>query len=93
MIAYEFYQRDPVRGDKLVGVLPERRRNPERSTQESIMRWGENIFGNDVNFKDLYFIKVTKNEQKRNIFRAIQFFITRQKEKKKNMMFGGQRQG
>ena len=84
MIAYEFYLNDPVRGDKLVGILPERRKNPERSTQESIRRWGENVFGNDINFKDIYFIRVTKNAHKKKIFRAIRIFLTRQKIKKPN---------
>ena len=82
MIAYEFYLNDPIRGGKLVGILPERRKNPERRTQESIMRWGENIFGNDLNSKDIYFIRVTINAHKRNILRPIQFFLTRQKVKK-----------
>lgn len=32
MEAYEFYWLDPIKGDKLLGVLPERRKNPERIT-------------------------------------------------------------
>jgi len=82
MIAYEFYLHDPVKGYELVGILPERRKNPERITQKSIMRWGENIFGNDLNSKDIYFIKVIINADKRNFFRPITFFVTRQKFKK-----------
>lgn len=93
MTAYEFYLHDPVRGDNLVGILPERRKYPERITQESIMHWGENVFGTDLTSKDIYFIKVTINEEKRNILRPIQFFLTRQKEKKQNIVCGGQRQG
>ncbi len=59
--AYEFYLRDPVKGSKLFGILPEKRKTPERITQESIMRWGKNIVSNGVNAKDIYFIQVTIN--------------------------------
>jgi hypothetical protein len=36
MVAYEFYWRDPIKGYQLVGVLPERRKNPARITQALI---------------------------------------------------------
>ena len=76
MIAYEFYLRDPVKGGELVGILPEKRKNPERITQESIMRWGKNIVSNDVNAKDIYFIQVTINEDTGNTFRSTPSFMT-----------------
>jgi hypothetical protein len=82
MVAYEFYLHNPVKGYELVGILPERRKNPERITQESIMRWGENIFGKDLNTIDIYFIQVTINEDTGNIFRPAPFFVTNQKVKK-----------
>ncbi len=37
MEAYEFYCLDPKRGYQIIGVLPERRKNPARITQESII--------------------------------------------------------
>jgi hypothetical protein len=40
MVAYEFYWLDPTGGYKIIGVLPERRKNSARITQESIMRFG-----------------------------------------------------
>ena len=40
MVAYEFYWLDPKGGFQIIGVLPERRKNPERITQQSIMNWG-----------------------------------------------------
>jgi hypothetical protein len=82
MVAYEFYLHDPVKGYELVGILPERRKTPERITQESIMRWGENIFGKDLNTKDIYFIQVTINADTGNIFRPTPFFVTQKKAKK-----------
>ena len=59
MIAYEFYIREDGE-DHLIGVLPERRRNEERITQESIMNWGKLVLSDDaeVDLKALYFNKV-----------------------------------
>lgn len=82
MTAYEFYWCDPVKGYELLGVLPERRKNPERITKKSVMGWVEKVFGNNLNTKDLYFIQVTINEYTGNIFRPIPFFVTQQKVKK-----------
>ncbi len=59
MRAYEFYLRD--RGEEhLIGILPERRKNPERITQESIMNWGKKILGDkiDLGTAVLYFVQV-----------------------------------
>ena len=75
MIAYEFYLRDPIKGNELVGVLPERRKNSARVTQESIMRWGKNIFSNDFDTKDIFFIQVTIDEKTVRIFRPVPFTI------------------
>lgn len=77
MVAYEFYLHDPVKGYELVGILPERRKSPERITQESIMRWGENIFGKELNPKDIYFIQVTINSDTGNIIRPTPFLVIR----------------
>jgi len=41
MVAYEFYWLDPKGGYKIIGVLPERRKNSTRITQESIYAGGE----------------------------------------------------
>ena len=82
MIAYEFYFHDPVKGDELVGILPERRKKPERITQKSVMGWVEKVFGNKLSPKDIYFIQVTINEYTGNIFRPTPFFVTQQKVKK-----------
>ena len=81
MVAYEFYLHDPVKGYELVGILPERRKNPERITQESIMRWGKKFVSKDFNAKDIYFIQVTI-EDTGNTFRSTPFFMTQQKVKK-----------
>jgi c-di-GMP-binding flagellar brake protein YcgR len=62
MIAYEFYWRDPVRGYQPIGVQPERRKNPERITKESVINLAKELVGDNVDVNDIFFIKVTKDE-------------------------------
>ncbi len=76
MVAYEFYWLDPRGGYQIIGILPERRKNPERVTQESIMKWGEKIFGKDIDTKDIFFIQVTIDDKTIRMFRPIPFSIT-----------------
>ena len=61
MIVYNFYLRDAIKGDIFLGVLPERRKNPQRiieeSAEESIMNWGRKYFGKNGNDEDIFFIK------------------------------------
>ncbi len=40
MRAYEVYWRDAIEGLHLIGIIPERRKDPERITEESIMNRG-----------------------------------------------------
>jgi hypothetical protein len=58
MVAYEFYVRNE-KGDKLIGILPERRKDPKRITPESIMNWGR-ILGDiaRIDVKSIYYIQV-----------------------------------
>jgi hypothetical protein len=59
MISYEFYYRD-VRENYLIAILPERRKNPERINQESIMKWIRMVLGDnaDIDYNNVYFIQV-----------------------------------
>ncbi len=41
MLAYELYLYDEIRGYNLIGILPERRKDPKRITKESVIKWGE----------------------------------------------------
>jgi len=60
MVAYEFYWRDAGTGyHQLVGIIPERRRNPERVDRESILNLGKLIIGEDIDAKNISFITVT----------------------------------
>jgi hypothetical protein len=75
MVAYEIYWLDPMGGYQIIGVLPERRKNPERITQESIMNWGGKIFGKDLNTEDTFFIQVKIDEKTVRMYRPIPFSI------------------
>ena len=63
MVGYELYWRDPIKGYQLIGVLPERRKNPMRITKESVLNWGKKYFGKNLNSNDMFFIEVEINGQ------------------------------
>ena len=71
MLAYQFYLRDAIKGYEFVGVLPERRRNPVRITDESIINWGRKHFGRNVRDEDIFFVKVDLQEGEKVNFEAI----------------------
>jgi hypothetical protein len=79
MVAYEFYWLDPRGGYQIIGILPERRKNPERITKKSVMNWGAKFFGKDFDSKDIFSIQVTIDEKTVRIFWPFPFSIT-QKE-------------
>ena len=62
MIAYEFYRRVPGGEDRLLGVLPERRRKPERITPESITEWARLLVNSNMSEdffnQNIYFIRI-----------------------------------
>jgi len=58
MVAYEFYWRDETEKEHVLGILRERRKNPERISDESIINWGRKILGKNGDTKNIYFIKV-----------------------------------
>ena len=59
MVAYEFYVRDNAHGDRLLGILPERRGNPVRVNDESIMGWARTAFSSAVDISKVFFVKVS----------------------------------
>ena len=62
MVAYEFYWCDAFGDAHLVGILPERRNDPKRISDESIMNWAKKIILDDIGINDILFSKVTINE-------------------------------
>ena len=69
MVVYKFYLRDVIKGDIFLGALPERRRNPQRiteeSTEESVINWGRTYFGKNAKDADIYFIKTVLEEREK----------------------------
>ena len=63
MKAYEFYWRDDIRGFELVGILPERRVDPGRITEESIMRLGRRYIGEEADSGRILFIQINLNNE------------------------------
>jgi hypothetical protein len=55
MLVYELYIFNLNKGYELIGVLPERRKNPMRITKESVIRWGRMLLDDDVDNEDIFF--------------------------------------
>jgi hypothetical protein len=64
MLAYEFYCRDESGELHLMGVLPERRSNQERITDESIIKWAKSFFGDESGVNNIFYstIRLEKSE-------------------------------
>ncbi len=58
MVAYEFYWNDEAGKEHLIGILPERRKDPERISNQLIMNWVRGILGDSAHFEKIYFVKV-----------------------------------
>ena len=58
MVVYEFYRRIPGGEDRLIGVLPERRKEKERITHQSIMNWAKLLVPEQIFSDKVYFVRV-----------------------------------
>jgi hypothetical protein len=58
MLAYELYTFNKKKGYEFIGVLPERRKNPTRMTEDSVMSWGKILLGDNVDSKNMFFKRV-----------------------------------
>ncbi len=66
MILYEFYRRgsDWESEDRLIGVLPERRKDPERITYQAIMNWVKWLVPpEDILKSRIYFVRIEYPDQ------------------------------
>ena len=70
MVAYEFYWPDSVKEYELLGILPERRKDPRRITDASVIKWGKMLFGNNRRGKSIFYKKVTIEEYTGKFFRV-----------------------
>ena len=62
MTVYAFYWLEEMDKVHFIGLLPERRKNSERITQESISNFARIILGNEGDIDDLFFIEMTLDE-------------------------------
>ncbi len=69
MVAYEYYCRDEKKGFELIGVLPERRKDSDRATQESILGFGKKFWGAQMDNGDILFIRVLVDKKTGEISR------------------------
>jgi len=58
MSAYQFYCMGEDGKNHLIAILPERRRNPERINDWSILNWAKEVIGNGCNWQSIYFVEV-----------------------------------
>ena len=58
MVAYEFYWREATGEEHLLGILPERRKNPQRITKESVLNWVWKVVGDQPDVNSIYFVQV-----------------------------------
>lgn len=65
MLAYEIYSFNNINGYELIGILPERRRNLMRITNDSIVRWGRIFLGDNTDNNSIYFKRVTLDNKGR----------------------------
>jgi hypothetical protein len=69
MMAYEFYWGDEVKGYELLGVLPERRKDPARITEVSVLGWVQKVFGRKFSTQCIRCTRVMIDENTSRIFR------------------------
>ena len=62
MIAYAFYWLEEIDKAHFIGLLPERRKDPERITQQSISNYARAILGNETDIDDLFSIEMELDE-------------------------------
>lgn len=67
MQGYKLYLLDKTQGSRLIAVLPERRKKPWRITNESVIKWGKTLLGNQADGKDIFFERVVIDDIREKI--------------------------
>ena len=58
MVVYKLYRHDQAEKTHLIGILPERRKDRERITEESVLNWGKEVAGESSEINNLYFVQM-----------------------------------
>jgi hypothetical protein len=61
-VAYEFYWCDGKGGNNFIGILPERRKQQERISRESIINYGRKAIFDNTEAKDISFTQIDIDE-------------------------------
>ncbi len=61
-VCYEFYLHSETEGDKLIGILPERRSQPERTGLDAVVGWFKSAFGDALDLENVYFVVTAYGE-------------------------------
>ncbi len=73
-MAYELYLYDELKGYELIGILPERRKDPKRITKESILKWGRMLLGDGADDKNIFFRQIKIDHMNGHIFEGNMVF-------------------
>jgi hypothetical protein len=59
MVVYKIYKHDQSEKARIIGTLPERRKDQKRITKESVLNWGKEVLGegSDIDHH-LYFVQM-----------------------------------
>jgi len=68
MVAYELYLYDEIKGYELIGILPERRKDPKRITKESVLKWGRMVLGEGADNKNILIKQMTIDDTTHQAF-------------------------
>ena len=70
MVAYKLYVYDKLKGYELIGILPERRKDPKRITKESVLKWGRMVLGDCADNDNIIFTQITMDDTTRQVSNA-----------------------
>jgi hypothetical protein len=62
MVAYELFSFDEKSGYEFIGILPERRKDPKRITNQSVVNWGRMVLGDRSGGKKIFFNRVAMED-------------------------------
>jgi len=63
MVVYRIYYFEEKEEIRFIGFLPERKQDPKRITQESILNYVRTILGHEANEDKIYYFQVTLDER------------------------------
>jgi hypothetical protein len=75
MVTYEVYSYDQMKGYELIGILPERRRDPKRITEESVLKWGRMLLGDSNEGKNIIFKQMIIDDVSHEMFEVKEPFL------------------